>query len=151
MLESLLELGDYDLGVYFVDAGEITRLNEQFLNHLGPTDVIAFDYAEPGQSGALHGEVFVCVDEALAQAPRFHVSWQTELVRYIVHGVLHLRGYDDHRTGNRRRMKDVEGRLLSRLSARFGGSMGQIRNPKAESRKKAEIRRPSQAERRKAP
>ncbi len=142
LLEELIHQEDYDLGVYLVDASEITRLNESYLRHQGPTDVIAFDYADPGKSSALHGEVFVCVDEALIQAPRVRVSWQTELVRYVVHGVLHLCSYDDHATEARRRMKSVEGRLMRCLLVRFGRSMGQIRNPKAEGRKKAEIRRP---------
>jgi probable rRNA maturation factor len=123
LLEDHLTQEDYDLGVYFIGAGEITRLNEQFLRHQGPTDVIAFDYAEPGKSSALHGEIFVCVDEALIQAPHFHVSWQTELVRYVIHGVLHLRGFDDHVTEARRRMKSVEGQLLRRLVELFGPIM----------------------------
>jgi probable rRNA maturation factor len=119
LLEELLHQERYNLGVYFVGAGEITRINEKFLRHQGPTDVIAFDYAEPGQSGSLHGDIFVCVDEALVQAPRFRVSWQTELVRYVVHGVLHLRGYDDHETKDRHEMKGAEARLLRRLADRF--------------------------------
>jgi probable rRNA maturation factor len=142
LLDKQLQIEDYDLGIYFVDSSEITRLNESYLRHKGPTDVIAFDYAEHGQPEALHGEVFICVDEALRQAPRFHVPWQTELVRYVVHGVLHLRGYDDHLPKDRRRMKDTEGRLVKELIARFGRSMGQIRNSKSEGRKKAEIRSP---------
>ena len=51
------------------------------------------------------GEIFVCVPEALAQASRFGAAWQEELVRYIVHGVLHLRGYDDLQPVARRKMK----------------------------------------------
>jgi probable rRNA maturation factor len=140
LLQDLLEQEDYDLGVYFVDASEITRLNESYLRHQGPTDVIAFDYGEAGKPRALYGEIFVCVDEAVVHAPRFRVSWQTELVRYVVHGVLHLRGYNDHGTKARRRMKSVEGRLLHRLADQFGLSMNEVRNSKPETRKKAEIR-----------
>ena len=43
------------------------------------------------------GKSFVCLDEAVRQARRFHTTWQSELVRYVVHGVLHLLGYDDQR------------------------------------------------------
>jgi rRNA maturation RNase YbeY len=75
-----------------------------------------------GQAGArqgrpaLFGEIFICPDEALIQARRFRTSWQSELARYLIHGVLHLRGFDDRRPADRRRMKREEDRLLSQLS-----------------------------------
>ena len=48
----------------------------------------------------LHGEIFICVDEAVLQARKFRTSWQSEIVRYLVHGVLHLLGHDDSRPAN---------------------------------------------------
>ena len=45
----------------------------------------------------LHGEIFICVDEAIRQARRFGTIWQSEIVRYLIHGVLHLLGFDDSR------------------------------------------------------
>ena len=62
----------------------------------------------------LHGEIFVCVDEAVLQARKFGTSWQSEIVRYIVHGVLHLLGFDDSSAGARRKMKREENRLVAR-------------------------------------
>jgi probable rRNA maturation factor len=133
--------GTFDLVVYLVAGPEMTRLNEAFLHHKGSTDVITFDYAERvGQasclstSGArvqlikdrrdacptlLHGEIFVCLDEAVSQARRFHTTWQSELVRYIVHGVLHLLGYDDRDARTRRRMKGMEDTLVHQLARQF--------------------------------
>jgi len=67
----------------------------------------------------LHGEIFVCVDEALLQARRFRTTWQSEVVRYIVHGVLHLCGYSDQTSRERQQMKRAENQLLARLAARF--------------------------------
>jgi probable rRNA maturation factor len=67
----------------------------------------------------LCGEIFICVDEAVLQARRFRTSWPSEVVRYLVHGVLHLRGYDDLQPAARRRMKRQENRLLRALAARF--------------------------------
>ena len=67
---------------------------------------------------AIYGEIYVCVDEALIQARRFGTSWPSELARYIVHGVLHLLGYDDSKASKRRRMKREENRLLKALSRR---------------------------------
>lgn len=109
----------FDLGVYLVAAPEMTRLNETFLQHKGSTDVITFNYTESQESESLHGEIFVCLDEAVCQARRFRTTWQSELVRYVVHGVLHLLGYDDRDTRARRRMKAAEDVRVRRLAQEF--------------------------------
>lgn len=113
-----------ELGLILVAAPGMTRLNETFLRHAGSTDVITFDYSELETRNSeltprLHGEIFLCVDEAILQARRFRTTWQSELVRYLIHGVLHLLGHDDHRSAARRKMKREEDRLLKSLSARF--------------------------------
>jgi len=114
LIEQRLALQDFDLSVCLVSSAQIARLNETFLRHAGATDVLAFDYSESGEQ-TLRGEIFVCVEVAVAQARRFRTCWQSELVRYVVHGLLHLRGYDDHRPADRRRMKREEDRLLRQL------------------------------------
>ena len=143
-LRDLLALRDFDLGLYLVAAPEMTRLNETYLEHAGSTDVITFDYQEPSGDldqprhhankpnitclahvAPLHGEIFICVDEALLQARRFRTSWQSELVRYFIHGLLHLEGHDDHQPAARRRMKREENRLL-RLLALIDSSTGTL-------------------------
>jgi len=124
-----------ELGVNLVGAREMTLLNETFLRHHGSTDVITFDHghsvADPVPAGAsLHGELFICVDEAIVQARRFRSTWQAEVVRYIVHGVLHLQGFDDHAPADRRKMKRAENRLLRALVRRFPISkLAQARRP----------------------
>jgi probable rRNA maturation factor len=106
-----------DLGIYLVAEMEMTRLNEMFLRHQGSTDVVTFDYSDFRRQ--LHGEIFICVNEAVVQARTFQTSWQSEIVRYLVHGVLHLLGHGDLRGDARRKMKREEDRLLRRLSRRF--------------------------------
>jgi probable rRNA maturation factor len=59
------------------------------------------------------------VDEAVFQAKQFGTSWQSELLRYVVHGVLHLRGHDDLKSELRRKMKRAENRLVRVLARRF--------------------------------
>jgi len=127
----------YELGVHLVAEPEVVRLNEAFLHHAGSTDVIAFDHTG-GQAlrlsptftpsrlrgkrdarSTLQGEIYVCVDEAVRQSRRFRTTWQSELVRYVVHGLLHLCGYDDSRPAARRKMKRAESRLLHLLALRF--------------------------------
>ena len=140
-----LEIGEAELGINLVGADEMTLINETFLQHEGSTDVITFDYTDDGSAGSplpaggatigkkplkqkmgrrdacptLHGEFFICVDEAVAQAKKFQTSWQSEIVRYLIHGVLHLLGHDDHLAAARRKMKREENRLLAGLSRKF--------------------------------
>jgi rRNA maturation RNase YbeY len=109
---------DGRLGVHLIDAKEMTRLNEEFLGHAGSTDVITFNYQEQA-AGFLSGEIFISVDDAVAAAPRFRTTWQSELVRYLAHGMLHLRGYEDDGPSARREMKKEENRLLKQLSRRL--------------------------------
>jgi probable rRNA maturation factor len=132
LLRDLMGVNDFDLGLLLVGAAEMACLNQAFLHHAGSTDVLSFDYLErPGPSGdpppgcaagsfaSLHGEIVICVDEALTQSRRFRTTWQSEVVRYIVHGILHLRGFDDRRPSQRRKMKRAEERFLRQLAGGF--------------------------------
>jgi probable rRNA maturation factor len=133
-----LKIQNTVLEINLVAAGEMAQLNEKFLQHAGSTDVITFNYADSaGQVSRLshskrkefgdrqdacptvHGEIFICVDEAVSQARQFRTSWQSEIARYLVHGVLHLLGHDDSRPVDRRKMKQAENRRLRELSRRF--------------------------------
>lgn len=143
LLAALKDLGidQFELGIHIVGEAEMTQLNEVFLRHKGSTDVITFDYAEnlsqrrkaaktkqnagilcafaPLREIKMFGEVFVCIDEAVAQAKLFRTSWQSELVRYAIHGVLHLLGHDDTCAAARRKMKREEDRILRGLAAQL--------------------------------
>lgn len=119
-----LTIESAELGIHLVAAQEMARVNWQFLRHEGSTDVITFDHSETGSGVAaakfgLHGELFVCVDDAIQQARQFRTTWQSEVVRYVVHGVLHLLGYDDLKPALRREMKREENRLVRRLEQAF--------------------------------
>jgi rRNA maturation RNase YbeY len=117
-----LNISGAELGINLVGAKEMAKVNRQFLQHEGSTDVITFDHAD-GAHGVtrptLHGELFICVDDAVLQAKDFKTSWQSEIVRYVVHGVLHLLGHNDSSTGLRRKMKREENRLVRLLAKRF--------------------------------
>ncbi len=138
-----LKLTEAELGINLVGEREMALINETFLQHAGSTDVITFDHTlgVPPSGGSfskkarranrlkpelqtLHGELFICVDDAIAQAKEFKTSWQSEVVRYIVHGVLHLLGYDDLKPHLRRKMKQEENRLTRLLARKF--SLAQI-------------------------
>jgi probable rRNA maturation factor len=119
LFADLPEVNNFDVVIHLVNDLEMTRLNETQLRHAGSTDVITFDYSGAEPLPPLAGEIFVCVDEAMRQAARFRTTWQNELARYIVHGLLHLRGYDDVKTAARHRMKLEEGQQVRKLARDF--------------------------------
>jgi rRNA maturation RNase YbeY len=126
LLEELLDRQDYEVGVHLIAASEMAGLNETFLGHHGSTDVITFNHQEDGSSEKRCGEIFISIDDALAHARRFRVRWPLEVTRYIVHGALHLEGYNDTDPASRHAMKRQENKLLKELSRRFNlGKLGE--------------------------
>lgn len=123
-----LQLRRFALGIYLVDGRKITHLNEQYLNHGGATDIITFDYADAYQPGEAFGDLFICVDVAMEQARTFGTTWTDELARYVVHGLLHLQGFDDREPVARRRMKAEENRLFKEMAAEF--PLAQLARPR---------------------
>jgi len=125
LLVELLEIPEFELGIHLVPASEMAVVNETYLQHGGSTDVITFDHSSAklgtpnSEKKKLHGEIFICLDDAVTQAREFRTTWQSEVVRYLVHGVLHLLGYDDLNPAARRKMKHAENRLMRELSRLF--------------------------------
>lgn len=87
-----------EVSVTFVSPDEIRALNRQFLGHDLPTDVIAF---ELGDVEILLGDVYICPDVARENAAERGEDLETELLRLVIHGALHVIGYD-HPTGPER-------------------------------------------------
>jgi probable rRNA maturation factor len=102
-----------DVVIHWVSRKRSAELNQQFLQHEGPTDIITFDYGSTADR--LQGELFICVAEAVRQAAEFGTEWNQELHRYVIHGLLHLRGFDDREPAARRVMKREENRLVRRF------------------------------------
>lgn len=103
------------ISLAFVDDPTIARLNEQFLDHHGPTDVLSF-VLDSGE-GRLEGEVVVSAETAMREAPRFGWTPHDELLLYVVHGTLHLVGYDDQTAGPRVRMRAREREVLEQVNS----------------------------------
>lgn len=99
-----------ELGIHFIPARESAVLNGRHLAHEGPTDILTFD--QGSTPTRLRGELFICVAVAERQAKEFRTSWRQELLRYVIHGILHLRGFDDLDPAKRRVMKREENRLV---------------------------------------
>ena len=100
------------IDLVFVNDQSMATLNETHLGHDGPTDIITFDYST---ATLLHGELVICPQVAATHARKFDNSLGEELARYVIHGVLHLLGHDDHDSDDQSKMKAEEDRLLDRL------------------------------------
>ena len=98
----------------FVDDATIHRLNKQFLNHDEPTDVITFPLSSPGAK-TLEGEIVIGAEVARARAAELRHDEQHELALYVIHGLLHLCGYDDTTHAALRRMRGRERHFLKLL------------------------------------
>jgi len=104
-----------------VDDGTIHALNRQYLQHDYPTDVLSFLLDESPES--FSGEVIVSSDTAAAACSAYGWSAQDELLLYVIHGVLHLVGYNDHTREDRDAMRERERYYLKRfgLDASYDG------------------------------
>jgi probable rRNA maturation factor len=109
----LVEDTRLELGIVLVNDAAIAKLNAQYHASPGPTDVLSFDYGEG------RGELIISIERAVCQARRFHTTPARELVLYVVHGILHLHGYDDRIPKDQRRMRAAERQLMSELSRSF--------------------------------
>ena len=100
------------LVINFVTISEITELNEKFLDHYYSTDIITFDYSE--NRNGIDAEIFISIDDAGSNARKYKVHLKNEVTRLIIHGVLHLLGYDDQQKKDKIIMKRKENDLLNR-------------------------------------
>ena len=109
-----------ELTLTFVDRAEIADLNEQHLGKPGPTDVLSFpldagaeSHPAPGDSvPTLLGDVVICPDVARMQAPTHAGTLDDELALLVIHGVLHVLGYDHVEAGEAEAMRTREVELL---------------------------------------
>jgi probable rRNA maturation factor len=80
------------INIVFITDKTIILLNNRFLNHNYPTDVIAFDYCH---SIFIEGDVFISVDSVRLNSKLYNNNFKSELYRVMIHGILHLLKYDD--------------------------------------------------------
>ena len=126
-LPSLLPIKEIELAVVLVDDREITKINETFLRHQGPTDVISFDYIKDFRQDEFDpedpftvGELYISLETAEKQSREYGKSLNDELLLYIAHGILHLCGFDDHCERDIKAMRAAETRVLSTLNTEMG-------------------------------
>lgn len=102
-----------DINVIFCSDNYILDVNMKYLQHDYFTDIITFDYCE---GKVLSGDLFISVDSVRENSIEFGTDFEEELHRVIVHGVLHLIGYDDHTDEDKKMMRQKENYYLQMRS-----------------------------------
>lgn len=105
-------ISDGELSIVFVDDTAIANIHQRFMDDPEPTDVITF----PSDSDMdFAGEIILSVDHARCRAAELGISLSRELTLYLVHGWLHLAGYDDRKPEDREEMRKAESEALNLL------------------------------------
>lgn len=108
---SFLELSEAEIEIKFVSRSEITRLNEVYRQKMGPTDVLSFEL----EKKPLLGQVFICYNFTKEQAKRLGKTLNDEVALLLVHGILHIAGYDHMNPSEEAEMQKTETKILERV------------------------------------
>ena len=98
-----------EVGYMFVNDDKILEVNREYLGHDYYTDVITFDYDE---DDVVSGDVVISLDTVASNAHLFNKTYEDELYRVIIHGILHLCGINDKGPGEREQMEAAENKAL---------------------------------------
>ena len=99
-----------EIGYLFVDDEKILEVNNEYLGHDYYTDVITFDYCD---GNVLNRDIVISLDTVRTNAEKFGKTYEEELFRVIIHGVLHLCGINDKAPGEREIMEENENKALA--------------------------------------
>ncbi len=111
-LSTQLDFNMSNLEINFISSEDIQLINKTYLNHHYTTDIITFNYSDVVKQ--IDGEIFISIEDALTNSKKFKVTLSDELVRLVIHGVLHLLGYNDHTISDKKIMKQLENKLFSK-------------------------------------
>ena len=103
-----------DLSIVFVSAQKMKRLNTRHLRHSYETDILTFNYAQ-ADSDFLMAEIIICPSVARIQAKQYGVPLEKEIMLYVVHGILHVMGFDDHSVKDIKKIRSKEARVMEHL------------------------------------
>ena len=101
------------LEINFVDIKTIKEVNILYMKHNYETDIVTLDYSQ--KIDRLDTELFISYDVACENSKKFKVTFNEELIRLVIHGILHVTGYDDISAAEKRKMKKVENKLTNKF------------------------------------
>ncbi len=101
-----------EINYIFTSDKYLLNINKQYLSHNYYTDIITFNYCE---NKVINGDIYISIDTVKNNSTRFAVTFNEELNRVMIHGVLHLLGYDDHNEKEKLQMREKENYYLERL------------------------------------
>ncbi|MFO7829863.1 MAG: rRNA maturation RNase YbeY [Bacteroidales bacterium] len=104
------------INIIFTSDKYLLSINKQYLSHNYFTDIITFNYC---QDQTIHGDIFISIETVENNSIRFGVTFKKELFRVIIHGILHLIGYDDQADDDKVVMRKKENEYLDRLKNLF--------------------------------
>ena len=113
-----------DVAYIFCDDERILDVNRQYLQHDYYTDIITFDYTEDRR---IAGDIFISLDTVRSNAEQFHTTYEQELHRVIIHGILHLCGINDKGPGERAVMERHENEALALIESRVKGQESRVK------------------------
>ena len=99
----------------FCDDEYLHKINMEYLNHDTYTDIITFDNSEDEDEQVLEGDIFISVERVKENAQTLKTTFEEEIHRVMVHGLLHLTGYDDHSDEDEKQMREKENQALELL------------------------------------
>lgn len=111
-LKQELNFSISSLPVNFISSGQIITINKRYLKHDYSTDIITFNYT--GDTKNIDGEIFISFDDAENNSKKYKNTLSEEFLRLVIHGILHLVGYDDMNLKNYKIMKRLENKLLNK-------------------------------------
>lgn len=122
-LRAVAQSENFSLGnisIIYCSDSYILGMNAKFLKHDYYTDIITFDYSE---GKVLSGDLFISIDSVKDNASNFGATFENELNRVMVHGILHLIGYDDHTGAEQKMMRLKENEYLALREKMLSGEL----------------------------
>ena len=101
-----------ELNYIFLDDEGLHKINLEYLNHNTYTDIITFDNSD--EEDMIEGDIFVSIERITENANKFKVDFESELIRVMAHGVLHLCGYLDKKPAEVKLMREMEDKYIGK-------------------------------------
>ena len=101
-----------EINFIFCKDDYLQKINEKYLQHTDLTDVITFDHS---QGKKLIGDIYISKDRVEENASKFKATFKSEITRVMIHGILHLIGYNDKSKIEKKQMREMENKFLKKV------------------------------------